>query len=70
MEIFKFEEKIPAISARFSALITFFQVLMVILFFSCQHIESKYHSKNQDRRKIDEILFAMFSEFGPKFPVA
>jgi hypothetical protein len=41
----------------------FFKFLIAILFSVLrQHIESKKHKINLDRRKIEEILFAMFSE--------
>jgi hypothetical protein len=61
---FKFEEKIPSFSARLSVLLTFSKFLMVILFFVVvrQHIESKNIKKKSDRRKIEDIIFAMFSE--------
>jgi hypothetical protein len=66
LKIFEFGDKIPAFSARLSVLITFFSKFLITILFLVvrQNIESKKHRNTVEyKRKIEEIIFAMFSEF-------
>jgi di/tricarboxylate transporter len=64
-KIFKFQKRVLAFSARLSALMTVIRVFDGNSFFFIvvrQHIESKNIKKKIPRRKIEEIIFVMFSE--------
>jgi hypothetical protein len=71
LKVFKFEEKIPAFSARLSALITFFsKFLKAILFFVIsRHIEQKKIQKNKlgQRNSKKQLKIFKFEEKIPAF---